>query len=88
MTHILAILQKPTGRGQLRCWHGFLFDTGIQSEVEQFMLEVHQRDYFLADPAKLETNDVGNYVYKGLWILTTPVHVKTRGVHTTFTIKT
>jgi len=88
MTHILAILNKPTGRGSLRCWHGFLFDTIVQSEVEQFMLDVHQRDFFLSDPDDLETNGVGNRMYKGLWIMETAVHVKTRGVHTTFTIKT
>jgi len=88
MTHILTILNKPTGRGQLRCYSGFLFDTIVQSEVEQFMLDVHQRDYFLVDPDTLEKNGVGNYVYRGLWIMETAVHVKTRGVHTTFTIKT
>ena len=88
MTHILAILQKPAGRGHSRCWSAFLFDTIVQSEVEQFMLDVHQRDYFLTDPDDLKTNNVGNRVYKGLWIMETAVHVKTRGVHTTFTIKT
>lgn len=86
MTHILAILNKPSGRGSLRCWHGFLFDTIIQSEVEQFMLDSHHRNYFLVDPDDLPTNEVGNYIYKGLWILETKVHVKTRGVHTKFTI--
>jgi hypothetical protein len=87
MTHILALLRKPSGRGYLRCWTGFLFDTIVQSEVEQFMLEVHQRDYFLTDPDELKRNDVGNLLYNGLWVMETPVRVRTRGVHTTFTIK-
>lgn len=86
MTHIIALLKNPSGHSGLRCWIGFLFDTIIQSEVEQFMLEVHQRDYFLIDPDGLEKNDVGNYVYRGLWIMDTLVHVETQGVHTTFTI--
>lgn len=87
MTHILAILSKPDGRGRLRCWNAFLFDTIVQSEVEQFMYAAHHPDFFLADPDKLITNDQGLRLYKRLWIMETPVHVKTRGVHSTFTIK-
>jgi hypothetical protein len=60
----------------------------IQSEVEQFMIEVFHNDYFLVNSKDLEINDVGNYVYDdGLWIMTTPVKVKTDDVHTTFTIE-
>ena len=87
MTHILAILQKRTGRGQLRCWSAFLFDTVVQAEVEEFMAFAHHSHYFLADPDKLEKNDVGNWLYDGLWISATEVHVTTRGIHTSFTIK-
>jgi hypothetical protein len=88
MTSILAVINKPTGRGHLRCWEAFLFDTIVQSEVEQFMLEVHHSGhYFLTDPDELEKNEVGNLMYGKFWISVTPVHVKTRGVHTTFTIR-
>ena len=88
MTHILALLNKPDGRGSHRCWRGFLFDTTIQSEVEQFMLEVHHSGgYFLCDPDDLDKNGVGNYVFGDFWVMETKVHVKTRGVHTMYTIK-
>jgi hypothetical protein len=85
-THILAVLQKPEGRGSLRCWRGFLLDTGIQSIVEQFMLTVFQDKYFLVDPSKLEKNDVGNMMFDGLWVMEIPVHVETEGFNTTFTL--
>ncbi len=88
MTHILALLQKPHGRGGNRCWKGFLFDTIIQSEVEQFMLDTFHSDYFLTDPDELKRNDVGNMLFQGLWIMETKIHVTRRGVHNTFTIRT
>jgi hypothetical protein len=85
---ILAVLNKPTGRGGLRCWRAFLFDTNIQSYVEQFMQDVFQGgNYFLMAPDELERNEVGNMMLNGIWIAETPVHVKARGVRMTFTIK-
>ena len=81
MTHILALLNKPDGRGTNRCWRGFLFDTIIQSEVEQFMLDVHHSGhYFLCDPDELDRNEVGNMVYRGIWVMESVVHVTRRKV--------
>lgn len=74
---ILALLNKPDGRGSNKCWQGFLFDTDVQSEVEQFMIEVfHSEHYFLTDPNKLEKNSVGNYIFNDVWVMAIPVHVK------------
>lgn len=85
-THILALLQKPDGRGKHRCWRGFLLDTGIQSIVEQFMCDIFQDNYFLVDPSKLERNEVGNMVFDGLWVQEIPVHVETEGYKNTYII--
>jgi hypothetical protein len=87
VTHILALLYKPNGRGKHRCWRGFLLDTGIQSIVEQFMCDIFQDNYFLVDPSKLERNAVGNMVYAGLWVQEIPVRVETVDFYkTTFTL--
>ena len=84
---ILAVLNKPNGRGHLRCWRAFLFDTDIQSEVEQFMMCIHREDYFLTDPDGLSKDEIGQHSLDGLWVMETIVCIKTKGKHTTFTIK-
>jgi hypothetical protein len=73
---ILALLNKPRGRGKLRAWDGFEFDTEIQGYVEDFMIWTHHsRNYFLLDPSTLAQTSVGNYIYKNLWVNCTRVKV-------------
>ena len=85
---ILALHKSPMGGGSLRYWVGFLFDTDIQSEVEEFMCSVHQNDYFLVEPSTLGKTAAGNFVCGSLCVFQTPVHVKTKGKRTFYTIKT
>lgn len=87
MTHILALLSKPTGRGSNRCWKGFLLNTIVQSEVEQFMQMVHQLNYFLVDPDELKRNEVGNFVFRGFWVMDTDVKVHSIKKKTTFVLR-
>jgi hypothetical protein len=54
---IVAILNKPHGKGKNRYWNAFFFNTNIQSNVEDFMVSIFvssNRDYFLLYESDLE----------------------------------
>jgi hypothetical protein len=75
-TRILAVLQHLSGIGSSRHWNALLFDTDVQSHVEQFMLSIRQPGYFLLDPDELTKDREGNMMFGGFRIMATPVYVK------------
>ena len=66
---IVAFLKKPRGRGSLRFWYGFIFDTDIQSYVEDFLIFIHlsSYDYFLESDKNLTRPTESDNVHPDNW---------------------
>jgi len=89
---IYAILAKPDGRGRLRCWLAFAFNTAIQDYVERFLssIHLHNGDYFMVMESQLEVGKEYPYLHYltssrhgrfslwhgRFWLMTTEVRVQ------------
>ena len=81
---IFAVLRKPDGHGQFRCWKAFAFDTQYQDVCENFMHEAHHgSDYFFIMESQLERGTEYPYLYylqtkkhKRTWVMEREVKTK------------
>lgn len=75
---------KPKGRAPNRYWPAFSFNTEIQSHVEDFMMSIHCKDYWLHAQSSLKKKTkhgithyyyTKNKEYGEVWVYDTPVSV-------------